>query len=64
MNIVLINFNNIIFIKIRLTVLSVYHGRDFIIIQILYVIENDITAFIQICFEGEEQSRPLHERQV
>ena len=51
MNILFIHINNVIFIKINITVISVYHSRHFIIIQILYVIEFEITEFIQICFE-------------
>ena len=55
MNILFMNINNIIFIKIHVTLLSVYHSRNLIIIQILYVIENEITGFVQICFEDEEK---------
>ena len=30
----------------------------------LYVIENKITEFIQICYEDEEKYHPLQKRQV
>ena len=64
MSILFINTNNITIIKIHVTVLSVYHDRNFIIILILYVIKNEINEYIQICFEDEEKCRPLHGCQV
>ena len=64
MNILFINTNNITIIKIHVTVLSVYHNRNFIINLILNVIKNELNEYIQICFEDEETCRPLHERQV
>ena len=53
MNILFINTNNITIIKIHVTVLSVYHNRNFIINLILNVIKNELNEYIQICFEDE-----------